>query len=583
MDFLEGNMSTVAELIIEILVASGVKRIFGIAGDSLNAFTDAIRKNRKIDWIHVRHEETAAFAAGAEAQLSGSLAVCAGSCGPGNLHLINGLYECHRNRVPVLAIASHIPTTEIGGNYFQETHPERIFLECSSFCETVTQIEQIPRLLEIAMQTAISLPDVAVLIIPGDIAWKKASYKGAIRNKALMQDHSTYYPSEEKLNEAAEFLNHDEKITILAGIGCAEAHRELLEVADILKAPIVMTLRSKEHLEHDNPFKVGLTGLIGLSSGYHAMMDCTTLLLLGTDFPYRQFYPKDAKVIQVDKRLDHIGRRTPVDCALVGDVKHTLNALKGKLTPKKDRSFLDCSLERYKKARHELDELAIETEPSTPLHPQYVAKLVDESAASDAIFTCDVGTPTIWAARYLKMNGKRRLLGSFNHGTMASALPQAIGAQLLYPDRQVISFSGDGGIAMLMGDLLTLKQLNLPIKIVVFNNGTLGFVELEMKAVGVLEFGTNLVNPNFAKMAESIGILGIRVDSSQKLKKDLQDAFNYPGPALIDIVVNPLELSLPPKITLHEMFGFGIYAAKAILNGRGNEIIELARTNLFNS
>lgn len=571
---------TVASLIVEMLVAVGVKRIFGITGDSLNAITDAIRVNKKIDWIHVRHEETAAFAAGAEAQLSGSLAVCAGTCGPGNLHLINGLYECHRNRVPVLAIASHIPTSEIGGSYFQETHPERIFQECSAFCELISQPDQIPRLLEMAIQTSVSLRDVSVIILPGDVAWKKTT-NTMTKNCRLVQDQPIIRPSEDSLNDVADVLNKHSKIAIFGGLGCADAHKELMENAEILKAPIIHTVRGKEYLEHDNPYDVGLTGLIGFSSGYQAMMNCEVLLLLGTDFPYRQFYPKDAIVIQVDIRQENIGRRAPIDYALVGDVKSTLQALNGRLIPKRDRAFLDKAVNHYKKVREELDELAIDTEPGRPLHPQLVAKILNELADEDAIFTCDVGTPTIWTARYITMNGKRRLIGSFNHGSMASALPQAIGAQLLYPKRQVISMSGDGGIAMLMGDLLSLKQLKTPVKIIVFNNGTLGFVELEMRAAGVLEFATDLVNPNFAEMANSLGILGIRVDSSKDLKEALKKGLSHFGPALIDVVVNPSELSMPPTITFEEMLGFSMYATKAILNGRGDEVMELAKTNLF--
>lgn len=571
-------MPTVAECILDILVATGVKRIYGITGDSLNAFTDTIRKKGHIEWISTRHEEVAAFAAGAEAQLSGALTVCAGSCGPGNMHLINGLYDCHRNNVPVLAIAAQIPTSEMGGDYFQETHPERLFLECSRYCEVVTQPEQIPRLLEIAIQTAIATNDVAVLIIPGDISWKKVQTPKL--RKFFPSDLVEAKHLDRNLDEIAKVLNKSQKVTIFGGIGCAGAHAELLHLAERLKAPIAFTLRGKDHIEYDNPFDVGLTGLLGFSSGYHALMDCDTLILLGTDFPYRQFYPIHATVIQVDIRAENIGRRTHVDYAIIGDVKTTLSHLIDKIDHKHDQTFLNTSLENYKKARLDLDELAKPSLAGSPIHPQYVAKLISDFASEDAIFTCDVGTPTIWAARYLKMNGKRRLLGSFKHGSMANALPQAIGAQLLYPDRQVVTLSGDGGISMLMGDLLTLKQHSIPVKVVVFNNSAYGFVELEMKASGILEYGTELENPNFAKMADAMGILGRRVENGEKLSETLQEVLNHQGPALIEVMVNRYELAMPPHISIDEVTGFGLYFLTAVINGKGNELIELARSNL---
>jgi pyruvate dehydrogenase (quinone) len=570
---------TVAQLLVETLVSAGVKRVFGVAGDSLNGVTDTIRTNKELAWVHMRHEEVATFAAGAEAHLTGSLAVCAGSCGPGNMHLINGVYDCHRNRVPVLAIAAHIPSNEIGSNYFQETHPERLFLDCSHYCEMVSQPSQMPRTLEIAMQTAISRHGVAVVVLPGDIALREA-----ITQHPRLRFKSTQpllRPSDSDLSNLVNALDSAEKVTILGGAGCAGAHAELIKVADQLKAPIVHAMRGKEHIEYDNPFDVGMTGLLGFSSGYYAMMNCNTLLMLGTDFPYQQFFPEHATIIQIDSRPEQIGRRTKVDIGLVGDIKATLQALTPQLTPKQNRHHLDQCLEHYQKARKGLDDLATGVPGKKPIHPQYVARIVDQLAAADAVFTCDVGTPTIWAARYLRMNGKRRLLGSFNHGSMANALPQAIGAQATFPDRQVISFSGDGGLAMLMGDLLSLKQLNLPVKIVIFNNSSLAFVELEMKAAGILDFATDLQNPNFADIAQAAGLFGVRVEYPEGLAEDLKKAFEHNGPALIDVVTSRQELSLPPTIELKQAVGFSVYMAKAVLNGRGDEIVDLAKTNLF--
>jgi pyruvate dehydrogenase (quinone) len=568
-----------AELLVDTLVAAGVKRIYGLAGDSLNGITDAIRTDERIKWIHVRHEETAAFAAGAEAHLTGSLAVCAGSCGPGNLHLINGLYDANRSRVPVLAIASHIPSYEIGSQYFQETHPESIFRECSQYCELISQAEQMPRVLEIAIQTALAKRGVAVVVLPGDVALREATNSTPRLN--FPEIHTTIRPSDEEIARTAGILNESRKVTIFGGAGCAGAHTELMELAGKLKAPIVHALRGKEFIEYDNPFDVGMTGLLGFSSGYRAMMDCDTLLMLGTDFPYQQFYPEKATIIQVDIRGEQIGRRTKVDLGVVGDVKTTLRALLPHLTQKTDDQHISASIQHYQKARTALDDLAVGKRGEKSVHPQYVAKTINELAAKDAIFTCDVGTPTIWAARYLAMNGKRRLLGSFSHGSMASALPQAIGAQLVYPDRQVITLSGDGGLAMLMGDLLSLRQLDLPVKMIVFNNSALAFVELEMKAAGMLDFATDLRNPDFAKMAEAAGVLGLKANAPEQVRPLLAQALSHPGPALVEVVVERQELALPPSIKLDQVKGFSLFMMKAVIDGRGSEVIDLLKTNLF--
>src|SRR5712672_366727 len=568
----------VADLLVEVLAEAGVRRIYGVSGDSLNGITDSIRSTNNIQWVHVRHEETAAFAAGAEAHLTGRLAVCAGSCGPGNLHLINGLYDCHRSRVPVLAIAAQIPSDEIGSGYFQETHPEHLFAQCSHYCELVSQPEQMPRVLEIAIQTAISRRGVAVVTLPGDIGFRDAVEQGPRLHFA--EPKPMVRPSDNEISELARILNDSKKTTILAGAGCAGAHEELIALAGTLKAPVVHALRGKEFVEYDNPFDVGMTGLLGFSSGYHAMMNCDTLLMLGTDFPYQQFYPEDATIIQVDIRGEQIGRRTKVDLGLIGDVKTTLTALIPKLQMKNNATHLNHSLEHYREARKGLDDLATGEPGRKPIHPQYVAKMLDELAAKDAIFSCDVGTPTIWAARYLTMNGKRRLLGSFTHGSMANALPQAIGAQQTYPGRQVISMSGDGGLAMLLGDLLSLKQLQLPVKIIVFRNDGLAFVELEMKAVGFVEFGTDLQNPDFAKLAEAAGVLGLRAETPQDVRPMITTALKHDGPALVEVFVHRQELSMPPTISLAQMKGFTLFTLKAVLSGRGDEVVDLAKINL---
>jgi pyruvate dehydrogenase (quinone) len=569
----------VAELLVDVLAEAGVRRIYGVSGDSLNGITDSIRATGKLDWIHLRHEETAACAAGAEAHLTGGLAVCAGSCGPGNLHLINGLYDCHRSRVPVLAIAAQIPSDEMGSGYFQETHPEHLFAQCSHYCELVSQPEQMPRVLEIAMQTAISRRGVAVIALPGDVALRDAVVPGPRLH--FHEAKPTVCPSVEEIAAMAAILNDSKKTTLLAGAGCAAAHEELVELAGKLKAPIVHALRGKEFVEHDNPFDVGMTGLLGFSSGYHAMMNCDTLLMLGTDFPYRQFYPQDATTIQIDIRGEQIGRRTKVDLGLVGDVKATLAALSPQLQTKPNDAHLSASLKHYSEARKGLDDLATGKPGENPIHPQYVAKVLDELAAEDAVFSCDVGTPTIWAARYLHMNGKRRLLGSFTHGSMANALPQAIGAQVSHPGRQVIALCGDGGLAMLMGDLLSLCQLKLPVKLIVFNNSSLAFVELEMKAAGILDFGTDLHNPNFAKMAETAGVMGLRAETADQVRPMIEQALSHDGPALIEAIVSRQELSMPPTITVDQIKGFSLFMIKAVLDGRGDEIIDLARINLM--
>jgi pyruvate dehydrogenase (quinone) len=553
-------MTTVADQFAETLEAVGVERIYGVVGDSLNGITDALRRQGRVRWMHVRHEEAGAFAAGAEAQLTGSLAACAGSCGPGNLHLINGLFDCHRSRVPVLAIAAHIPSPEIGSGYFQETHPEILFRECSHYCELVSSAAQMPRALESAIRAAVGKRGVAVIVISGDIALQRAVDAPGPRVGGLLPGPS--------------------RVTLLCGSGCAQAHDQLLALGAKLKSPMVHALRGKEHVEYDNPYDVGMTGLIGVGSGYYAMQDCDALLMLGTDFPYRQFYPDSGvRMAQVDIRPENLGRRAAIELGLVGDVAATIQALLPRVDVKADTTHLDGARRSYREARRDLDALAQPRAGARLIHPQQVARALSELAADDAIFTCDVGLPTVWAARYLAMNGKRRLLGSFWHGSMANAMPQAIGAQAAYPGRQVISLSGDGGFTMLMGDFLTLSQAGLPVKVVVFNNGTLGFIELEQKSTGFLDTGTELKNPDFTAMAQAAGVRGIRLERPDQVEAGIAAALDHDGPVLVDALVNRMELAMPPKVTAEMAKGFSLYMLKAVLDGRVMDLVELGRSN----
>ncbi|TDV06916.1 ubiquinone-dependent pyruvate dehydrogenase [Paraburkholderia caballeronis] len=569
--------NTIADFLAKTLEAAGVERIWGVTGDSLNGLSDSLHRLGTIRWMHTRHEEVAAFAAGADAASTGRLAVCAGSCGPGNLHLINGLYDCHRNRVPVLAIAAHIPSTEIGLGYFQETHPQQLFKECSHYVELVTNASQFPRVLATALRTAIDDSGVAVIVLPGDVALLEApeetpSWTQSARPAAA--------PPAADIDRLADLLNHSGGVTLLCGSGCKDAHDDVVAFADTLGAPTVHALRGKQYVEWSNPYDVGMTGLIGFSSGYHAMMSCDTLVMLGTDFPYRNFYPPHAKIVQIDSDPAALGKRAPLALGLVGDVRETLRAVTPKLTRKTDRRFIERAREHYANARKGLDELARPSAAGKPVHPQYLTARVDALAADDAIFAVDVGTPTLWAARYLTMNGKRRLHGSFNHGSMANAMPQALGAQAASKGRQVVSLSGDGGLSMLMGDLLSARQLDLPIKIVVFNNSSLGFVAMEMKAGGYLDTGTDLSPTDFAAIARSAGIFSVRVETSAQVDEALQSAFAHPGPALVDVVTAKHELAMPPKLQWAQAKGFSLYMLRAVLSGRGDEVIELAATNL---
>ena len=571
-------MTTVAIHLVDSLVAAGVSRIYGVVGDSLNSIVDAVHHNKNIEWVHVRHEEAGAFAASAEAQLTDNLAACAGSCGPGNLHLINGLFDAHKTLAPVLAIAAQVPSSEIGTGFFQETHPEHLFLECSHFCQLVGTEKQMPRLLQIAMQTAISKGGVSVLVLPGDVAASEMTSKGL--EHSVFHPRPAIQPGTEELQRLATLLNDADRITIFGGAGCAAAHDEVLELSKQLQAPVAFSFRGKEFLESDNPYAVGMTGLLGTESGHFALEKADLLLMLGTDFPYTAWYPKKTRIVQIDVRAEHLGRRCKLDLGLVGDVKATLTSLLPLLKRKKSDKHLRSCIEKYQDTENALGQHAKPTKPGQPLHPEYVTKTIGEVTDKDAIFTVDTGMTSVWAARYLKMSRGRRLIGSFNHGSMANALPQAIGAQLAYRKRQVVSLSGDGGFAMLMGDVLTLIQYDLPIKLIVFNNSSLGMVKLEMRVAGLEDFGVDVKPTNFAKMADALGIRGFRVENAADLKESLRAAVRHPGPVLVDVVTDPNALAIPPKVNAKEVAGYGMYVAKRTLHGRLFESVDELKGNL---
>jgi pyruvate dehydrogenase (quinone) len=572
---------TVAEQFIDVLVRAGVQRLYGVVGDSLNPVVDAVRRNRSIEWVHVRHEEVAAFAAGAEAQLTGRLAACAGSCGPGNLHLINGLYDAHRSMAPVLALASHIPSSEIGTGYFQETHPDQLFRECSHYSELISNPQQMPRVLQTAVQHAVGRGGVSVISLPGDIAAQEAPQRSI--EHALVTRRPTVRPGDAEVDALARLVNGANKVTLFCGSGTAGSHDEVMAFAERVKAPVGHALRGKEWIQYDNPYDVGMSGLLGYGAAYEAMHECDLLILLGTDFPYNAFLPDDVTIVQVDVRPEHLGRRSKLDLAVWGDVGETLRCLTPKVREKSDRKFLNRMLKKHSDALEGVVKAYTrKVDKHLPIHPEYVASVLDEEAADDAVFTVDTGMCNVWAARYLTPNGKRRVIGSFTHGSMANALPQAIGAQFLDRRRQVVSMSGDGGFTMLMGDFLTLVQYELPVKIVLFNNSSLGMVELEMMVEGLPAYGTTNHNPDFAAIARAAGAYGVRVEKPKELRDALRGAFRHKGPALVDVVTDPHALSIPPKITSEQIGGFALSVGKVVLDGGVGKMVQLARSNLRN-
>ncbi|MEV5376577.1 pyruvate dehydrogenase [Streptomyces nondiastaticus] len=572
---------TVAEQFVGILARAGVRRLYGVVGDSLNPVVDAVRRSPAIDWVQVRHEEAAAFAAGAEAQLTGKLAACAGSCGPGNLHLINGLYDAHRSMAPVLALASHIPGGEIGTGFFQETHPDQLFRECSHYCELISSPRQMPRVLRTGIQHAIGRGGVSVVVLPGDVAGEPAP--GRASEHSLVTARPSVRPGDAEIDAFARMVDEADKVTLFCGSGTAGAHEEVMRFAERVKAPVGHALRGKEWIQYDNPYDVGMSGLLGYGAAYEATHECDLLILLGTDFPYNAFLPDDVKTVQVDVRPEHLGRRAALDLAVWGDVRETLRCLTPRVRVKNSRKFLDKMLAKHADALEGVVKAYTrKVEKHTPIHPEYVASVLDEEADDDAVFTVDTGMNNVWAARYLTPNGRRRVIGSFTHGSMANALPQAIGAQFLDRGRQVVSMSGDGGFAMLMGDFLTLVQYGLPVKVVLFDNSSLGMVELEMMVGGLPAYGTTNRNPDFAAIATAAGAYGVRVEKPKHVRGALRDAFRHKGPALVDVVTDPNALSIPPKITADMVGGFALSAGRMVLEGGVGRMVQMARSNLRN-
>lgn len=574
----------VAEQLVSQLIDAGVHRVYGIVGDSLNPIVDAIRKSggsKKggIDWVHVRHEEAAAFAAAAEAQLTGKLAVCAGSCGPGNLHLINGLYDAQRSAAPVLAIASHIPSVQIGQMYFQETHPDRLFNECSVYNEMISSAEQAPRVVNAAIRHAVELSGVSVISLPGDVSDLKATSPSP---KYVPSRRPVLSPNEEDVRQLADVLNRAKKVAIFAGAGVEGAHDEVIELADVLKAPIGHTLRGKDFIQYDNPFDVGMTGLLGYGAAAEGMNDADVLIMLGTDFPYDQFLP-DTFTVQVENHPEKLGRRTDISLPIHSDVKPLIAALLPLLDRDRSDAFLKAKVKKHSKIMHSpIGAYTRNAEHMKPIHPEYAAHILNEVASKDAIFTADTGMCNVWTARYIDPLGTRRLIGSFLHGSMANALPHAIGAQVAFPNRQVISVSGDGGLSMLLGELVTARMYNLPIKVVVFNNSTLGMVKLEMLVNGLPDYGTDVHDVNYAEVASAIGLHGERVTEPSRLRGALQEAFAYNGPALIEVMTDPNALSLPPEIRTGQVIGFATAMSKIVLNRGAGEAVAMATSNMRN-
>lgn len=572
---------TIAEQYVDLMARAGVRRMYGVVGDSLNPVVDAVRRHDDVEWIQVRHEEVAAFAAGAEAQLTGRLAACAGSCGPGNLHLINGLYDAHRSMAPVLALAAHIPSGEIGTGYFQETHPDRLFAECSHYSELISSPRQMPRVVQTAIQHAVGRRGVSVVALSGDTAAEDSPE--AAPELAMPLDLPAIRPSETELVRLTDLVDGAERVMVFCGRGVAGAHAEVMAFAEKVKAPVGHALRGKEHIQYDNPYDVGMSGLLGYGSAGEAMHECDLLLLLGTDFPYTDFLPRHVRTVQVDVQPERLGRRTPLDLAVWGDVRETLRCLTPAVRAKASRRFLDRMLERHAHALEgAVHAYTRNVDKHTPVHPEYVASVIDEEAADDAVFTVDTGMCFVWAARYLTPNGRRRILGSFVHGSMANALPRAIGAQFLDRGRQVVSLSGDGGFSMLMGDFLTLVQYGLPVKVVVFDNSSLGMVDLEMMVDGLPPHGTTYPHTDYAAIARAAGALGIRVVRPAEVRGALREAFAHDGPALIDVVTDPAALAVPPKITTKQLTGFALSASRTVLTGGVGRMVHLARANLRN-
>jgi pyruvate dehydrogenase (quinone) len=565
-------MTNVADIIVSVLADAGVQRCYGVPGDTLNYFTDALRRQRKIRFVHVRHEEAGGFAAGAEALLTGELAACAGSCGPGSLHFINGLLDAQRSRAPVVLIASQVMRDELGSDFPQEVDFRSIYASACVYCEEVRTPANARRLAVAAAQAALVRRGVAVLIVPSDVFAAKAPDQPPF---TVHRPRPITVPGAKDLARMAELLNAGRNITIYGGSGCAAAHDQVVALARRLNAPVAYTSRAKDFLEHDNPFAVGMTGVFGVEGGFRAVTECDTLLLLGCDFAWRQFYPPEATIVQVDIDGTHLGRRHPISLGVMGDVGPTLDALSPLIEARDDEGFLTRMLDATAQAQARLDRPAL-ADGGTTIHPQHLAELIGLYAKPDAIFTADGGTPMVWLLRHVPANGCNRTVLSLTHGTMANAMPNALGAAAAFEGRQVIAMSGDGGLAMLLGDLLTAVQEQLPIKVAVFNNGTLGFVELEQKVEGLLDAYTGLQNPDFGQVAEAMGLWGRRVDNAADLEDAIEAWLSAPGPALLDVVVDRFELVMPPHVQSTMLIGAALYTAKAVLKGRAKDAVKLA-------
>lgn len=576
---------TVADDLLAVLVHAGVRRVYGLVGDCLNAFSDAVRRsggaaNGGIDWVHVYNEEAAAFAASAEAQLTGRLAVCAGSCGPGNTHLIQGVMDAHRSGAPVLALAAHIPSRQVGTGYFQETRPEALFTQTSHFCETVAHPDQVQRLTRGAIQAAVGRRGAAVLVLPGDVL--AAASAGRLRPSATVTTAPCPVPAPEAVTELLGRIRAAQKIAVFAGIGAAGARDGVLALAGRLHAPVGHTLRAKDAIQHANPFDVGMTGLLGYGACHRALHEADLVLLLGTDFPYDDFLPT-ANNIQVDVDPARLGRRAPLAQGIAADVGLTVTALLAGLEQRADRRFLDEMLHAHERAvRHGVDTYSTHVASRPPIHPEHLAAVVDEVAADDAVFTVDTGMCCTWAARYLTPSGRRRIIGSFVHGSMANALPMAIGAQIAQPGRQVVSLSGDGGLGMLLGELLTAVTHRLPVKVVVFNNSSLGMVRLEMLVAGDPPFETDHDQFDFAALARAAGFHTRRVSEPGELRAAAAEVFAHDGPALLDVVTTPDALEVPGHLTVEQARGFALGLGRVVLGGGVGQVAELARLNLRN-
>jgi pyruvate dehydrogenase (quinone) len=565
----------VAEQLVEMLVNAGIKRIYAVTGDSLNELNDAVRRNDQIQWVHVRHEEAGAYAAAAEAELNG-LACCAGSSGPGHIHLINGLYDAHRANVPVLAIASTCATVEFGSGYFQETNIIKLFDDCSHYNQIAATPAQLPRMTQAAIQHAIQRKGVAILGLPGDV-----SAMAAVENISSGKNYfskAIIRPADEDIAEMAKLINRYQRVSIYCGIGAADAHDEVVQLAAMIKAPVGYSFRGKMSIQYDNPYEVGMTGLLGLPSAYHSMHESDLVILLGTDFPYVPFMPTDKKIIQVDLQPERLGRRAKLDIGLHGDIKATLTALFPLLNRKDDESFLKAQLHIYSKVKEHLNIYVTDKGTRNAIHPEAVAACLDKLAADDAIFTVDTGMCCVWGARYIQATGKRHMLGSFTHGSMANAMPHAIGAAFACPDRQVVAMCGDGGISMLLGDLATIKQYKLPVKIIVFNNRSLGMVKLEMEVTGLPDSETDMENPDFAMIAQAMGIKGITIDHPDDLENGLQQAFDYNGPVLVNVFTDPNALAMPPKVELKMIRGMALSMTRLMLGGKFQEVLDTVKS-----